>query len=139
MNELASGQLWAIGSCRGIPFAGGAGLDPDSTWLPELLGCHPVPLAILQVLLIHGLAHPLQAVVTEEPLWGEKREMLGRCQLSPFQEKRWQQPSPQPQASAPSRLDRGNGPRGLGHFLAVALGSHLTSQSLRLLLVKCSL
>lgn len=61
-------------------------MDPNSTWFPELLGRHPVPLTILQVLLVCRLTHPLQAVVTEEPLGGEKREASGdtRCQLSPF-------------------------------------------------------
>lgn len=136
MNELASGQLWAIGSCRGIPFAGGPGVDPDFTWLPELLGCHPVPLAILRVLLMHGLTHPLQAVVTEEPLWGEKREMSGALSAQPLPGEKAASAQPPASGLRSQPTGWGDGPGGLGHFLAVALGSHLTSQSLRLLLVK---
>lgn len=97
-------------------------MDPDSTWLPELLGRHPVPLIILRVFLVCGLAHPLQAVVTEEPLGGEKREASGDtcCQLSPFPGSRWHHAAPhfRPRPMGPW----GDGARALGHFLAVALG-----------------
>lgn len=90
-------------------------MDPNSTWLPELLGRHPVPLTILQVLLVCGLTHPLQAVVTKEPLGGEKREVSGdtRYQLSPFPGSRWHSCSPPLQASADGTVGgwgQGSGP-----------------------------
>lgn len=118
---------WCPNSCGpsravGVSFAGGARVDPDSTWLPELLGCHPVSLAILRVLLVRGLAHPLQPVVTEEPLGGEKPEASGgaHCQLSPFPGNWWHSCSPPLQALPMGPW--GYRARALGHFLAVALG-----------------
>lgn len=111
---------WCPNSCGpsravGVSFAGGARVDPDSTWLPELLGCHPVSLAILRVLLVRGLTHPLQPVVTEEPLGGEKPEASGgaHCQLSPFPGNWWHSCSPPLQALADGAVGlwgQGSGP-----------------------------
>lgn len=77
------------------------------TWLPELLGLHPVSLIVfrdylfLRVLLVHGLAHPLQAIVTEEPLWAEKRDVVGTtCPVS------MESTSPTQLFSAQSSLDK---------------------------------
>lgn len=97
-------------------------MDPNSTWLPELLGRHPVPLDILRILLVRGLTHPLQAVVTKEPLGGEKPEVSGgaRCQLSPFPGNRWRSCSPPLQASADGAV--GGWGQGSGPLPAVALG-----------------
>lgn len=123
---MASGQLGTIRSCWTNPFAGGAGVDPDSTWLPELLGCHPVPLVILRVLLVHGLTHPLQAVVPKEPLRGERREVSRALSAQPLP---GEKAAPaQPPAWAP-KADwiGGMGPRVLNHFLAVTLGSHFAA------------
>lgn len=91
MNETVSGQLLANRKllenslCRK-----GQGQTPNSTWLPELLGRHPVLLTILgaylvlRVLLVHVLTHPLQAVVTEEALGGEEGAMLGPPSAQPL-------------------------------------------------------
>ena len=97
-------------------------MDPNSTWLPELLGRHPVLLAILRVLLVHGLTHPLQPVVTEDPLGGEKPEASGgaHCQLSPFPGNWWHHAAPHFRSWPMGPW--GYGARPLGHFLAVALG-----------------